>query len=149
MLAASGDLETAFGRSITVDAAVGRQVGAGLDRLQAYRRAGRLQGLRALVVGLGSNGAFGPAQMQRLLALTRGVPEVVLINVRVPDPWQAESDATIDALRHRPGVSVVDWRSASGRPGLLYSDGVHPNSAGQRVYANLITRAVTRSGGAR
>jgi peptidoglycan/LPS O-acetylase OafA/YrhL len=149
MLAASGDLETAFGQTITVDAAVGRQVDAGLDRLQSYRRAGRLDGLRALVIGLGSNGAFSPAQMHQLLALARGVPLLVLINVRVPDPWEAESNATIDGLRPRPGIRVVDWLAASARPGLLYPDAVHPDPAGQLVYANLVTRAVTGSSAAR
>ena len=57
-LAAAPDLETTFGPDITVDAAVGRQVDGGLDRLARYQAAGQLNGLRALVVGLGTNGPF-------------------------------------------------------------------------------------------
>ena len=142
MLAAADGLDAAFGSSVTVDAAVGRQVDEGLDRLERYRAAGRLAGLRALVIGLGSNGPFEPGQMQRLAAMTRGVPEVVLVNVRVPRSWQSETNATIDGAARRPGFTVADWFAASAGPGLLYPDAIHPDRAGQLVYADLVSRAV-------
>jgi peptidoglycan/LPS O-acetylase OafA/YrhL len=143
MLGGSADLEQAFGSSITVDAEVGRQVFEGLERLQQYKAAGRLDGLRALVVGLGTNGPFAPSQMQELVSLTRGIPRVVLVNVRVPLEWQAESNATIASVAGNPRFRVVDWYQASAAPGLLYSDAVHPDASGQLIYANLITQAVT------
>jgi peptidoglycan/LPS O-acetylase OafA/YrhL len=146
MLAASSDLEQAFGPEITVDASVGRQVYAGLDRLAQYRRAGLLRGLRALVVGLGSNGPFTPYDLAELRQLAAGVPRVVLVNVRVPDPWQAESNATIDGAAHLPGYVVVNWYRTSADRALLYPDGIHPDVAGQEVYAQLVVGAVTGSG---
>lgn len=143
MLAAAPDLERVFGPTITVDAVVGRQVQAGLDRLAAYRAAGRLQGLRALVVGLGSNGPFTEADLTQLRQLAAGVPLVVLVNVRVPDPWEPVSDLTIDGAAADPGFRVVDWYTASGNPQLLWPDGVHPDPAGQQVYATMVAQAVT------
>jgi peptidoglycan/LPS O-acetylase OafA/YrhL len=143
MLAAAGDLTTVFGPTVTVDAVVGRQVGDGLERLAAYRSAGRLRGLRALVVGLGSNGPFTASDLARLRSLVAGVPLVVLVNVRVPDPWQAESDQTIASAASLPGFRVVDWYAASGAPGVLWPDHVHPDPAGQQLYAHLVARAVT------
>jgi peptidoglycan/LPS O-acetylase OafA/YrhL len=143
MLGSSVDLSAAFGPAITVDAEVGRQVYVGLERLQEYKAAGRLRGLRALVIGLGTNGPFEPDQMRQLIALCRGIPNVVLINVRVPDSWQSTSNDTIESVAHRPGFTVVDWYSASANPALLYPDQTHPDPAGQVVYTNLVVKAVT------
>jgi peptidoglycan/LPS O-acetylase OafA/YrhL len=142
MLAGSADLEAAFGPRITVDAEVGRQVYEGLERLEQYRSAGRLDHLSALVVGLGTNGPFEPSQLQQLETLTAGIPRVVLVNVRVPLSWQAESNATIAKVAADPRFRVADWYQASAAPGVLYSDEVHPDAAGQLIYANLITEAV-------
>jgi len=143
MLAAAPDLEAAFGPKITVDAVVGRQPYTGLDRLAEYKAAGRLRGLRALLIGLGSNGYFTPSDLTRLRGLAAGVPLVVMVNVRVPDPWGAQSDAVIDAAARLPGFKVVDWYRASAAPGVLYPDGVHPDPAGQALYTRLVVDAVT------
>jgi hypothetical protein len=75
-------------------------------------------------------------------ALTAGVPLLVLVNVRVPLPWQAESNASLAAARHLPRVVVVDWYQASGAPGVLWADGVHPDPKGQVIYANLVAGAL-------
>lgn len=143
MLAAAPALSAVFGPAITVDAVVGRQVSVGLQRLTAYRAAGRLQGLRALVIGLGSNGPFTPADLDDLRLLAAGVPLVVLVNVRVPDPWETESDMAIDSAAALPGYRVVDWYTTSADGQLLWPDGVHPDPAGQQVYAQLVAQAVT------
>jgi lysophospholipase L1-like esterase len=143
MLAASADLSLVFGPSIVIDAGVGRHSAAGLARLAAYRAAGRLRGLRALVIGLGSNGPFNAANLNQLRQLAAGVPLVVLINVRVPDSWEMVSNQTIDSAAALPGFKVVDWHTASARPGLLWPDGVHPDPAGQQVYAALVAQAAS------
>ncbi len=143
MLAASQDLQEAFGSSITVDAKVGRQVSEGLARLAAYRAAGRLRGLRAVVVDLGSNGPFIPQQLHQLESITRGVPEVVLVNVRVPRAWQSITNQTIaSGVATDPRLRLADWYQASASPSLLWPDQIHPDPAGQVVYSNLVVRAV-------
>ncbi len=43
----------------------------------------------------------------------------------------------------RPGTQVVDWRSAAlANPGVIYSDGVHPNASGYQLRAQLVARAI-------
>jgi peptidoglycan/LPS O-acetylase OafA/YrhL len=143
MLAASQDLQDAFGPSITVDAEVGRQVSQGLVRLAAYRAAGRLRDLRAVVVDLGSNGPFIPQQLHQLESITKGVPEVVLVNVRVPREWQSITNQTIaSGVATDRSLRLADWYQASASPSLLWPDEIHPNPAGQVVYSNLVVRAV-------
>ncbi|MHB1929748.1 MAG: SGNH/GDSL hydrolase family protein, partial [Acidimicrobiales bacterium] len=89
-----------------------------------------------------SNGPFTPQDMADLEDLTAGVPEVVLVNVRVPLSWQAESNATIRSVRGRPGFRIVDWYKASADRALLWPDGVHPDPAGQEAYAQLVKAAL-------
>jgi hypothetical protein len=141
MLAAAADLNAVFGPAIVVDAGIGRHPADGLARLAAYRAAGRLRGLRVLVIGLGSNGPFSAANLTQLHQLAAGVPLVVLINVRVPDSWEAVSNQTIDSAAALPGYKVVDWYAASAQPGLLWPDGIHPDPTGQQVYAAMVAHA--------
>jgi peptidoglycan/LPS O-acetylase OafA/YrhL len=142
MLAAAADLNSVFGPATVIDAGLGRPPADGLARLALYRTAGRLRGLRALVIGLGSNAAFDAADLSQLRQLAAGVPLVVLVNVRIPDSWEAVSNQTIDSAAALPGFKVVDWYTASARPGLLWPDRVHPDPAGQQAYAALVARAV-------
>jgi peptidoglycan/LPS O-acetylase OafA/YrhL len=142
LLASSQALEERLHGDITVDAVVGRQVWSGISRLAAYRAAGDLLGLRAVVIDLGTNGPITPPDVAQMRALTAGVPLLVLVNVRVPLPWQAESNASLAAARHLPGVVVVDWYRASATPGVLWADGVHPDPKGQVIYANLVAGAL-------
>jgi hypothetical protein len=142
LLAASQALEQRLHGDITVDAVVGRQVWSGISRLAAYRAAGDLTGLKAVVIDLGTNGPMSPADVARLRALTTGVRLLVLVNVRVPLPWQTESNASLAAVQHLPGVVVVDWYRASAAPGVLGPDGVHPGLKGQVLYANLVAAAL-------
>ena len=142
LLAAASALGTRLHGDITVDAAVGRQVWTGISRLEQYRDAGDLVGLRAIVIALGTNGPMTPADVAQLRALARGVPLLVFINVRVDRTWQSETNTSLAAVVGQPGVRVVNWYGASAAPGLLWPDGVHPDPAGATVYAGLVASAL-------
>ena len=132
-----------LGRRMTVDAAVGRQVDAIIERLDAYRAAGQLP--RRVAIQIGENGPLFSNEVDELKGALRGVRRVVLVNIRVPRSWEAEVNATLaQAVHGWRGAVLADWHTASGRPGLLYSDGTHPNPAGQRVYARVVERALRR-----
>ncbi len=126
-----------------VDAAVGRQPSAIIDRLQAYRDAGRLP--PTVVVQIGDNGPVWSADLTRLHRVLSGVSHVVLVNVREPaSDWQGEvNDALAQVVRSWPTATVADWLSASANPDLLY-DGAHPDPAGQAAYAAVVARALER-----
>ena len=142
LLAAAASLEQTLHGDVTVDAAVGRQVWSGIARLRAYRKAGDLAGLDAIVIDLGTNGPMSPSDVAELRALAAGVPLLVFVNVRVPQAWQAETNDSLAAVQGQPGIEVVNWFAASSAPGLLWPDGVHPDLKGQVVYADLVAGAL-------
>jgi peptidoglycan/LPS O-acetylase OafA/YrhL len=143
LLAASPTLTATFGAAVTVDAAVGRQVSAGLARLAAYRRIGALTYFKTVIVDLGTNGLFTPSQFSQMAAILAGVPHVLFLNVHAARSWAAGSNATITAgvAAHPAQMTLVDWNGAV-TAGLLYPDGIHPDPVGAAVYARLIGRAL-------
>ncbi|HET6963927.1 MAG TPA: hypothetical protein VFH58_04085, partial [Acidimicrobiales bacterium] len=145
MLAATPELNAAFGPAITVDAEVGRHVNTALTRLQQYRTSGALARYRTVVVDLGTNGAFTPGQFAQMSAILAGVPRVVVYDVHANRSWTAADNATIiqGVAAHHPQMTLVDWNTpAATVPGLLYSDGIHPNAAGSAVYTRLLQQAL-------
>ena len=140
LLAASPDLQSRYGSQITIDAAVGRQVAAGIARLAQYRSSGALSRYRAVLIDLGTNGAFQPWQFDQMAEILAGVPRVVVYDVHADRPWVAASNATISAgvASHPTDMRLADWNRFASQPGLLYSDGVHPNTAGSRIYSGLL-----------
>jgi hypothetical protein len=144
LLASAQALEQRLDGDVTVDAVVGRQVWSGISRLAAYRAAGDLKSLKAVIIDLGTNGPMTPGDVAQLRALTAGVPLLVLVNVRVPLSWQSESNASLAGAEGLPRVVVIDWYQASAAPGLLWPDGIHPDPKGQVIYANLVAAALGR-----
>jgi lysophospholipase L1-like esterase len=142
LLASAQALEQRLHGDVTVDAVVGRQVWSGISRLAEYRAAGDLTGLEAVIIDLGTNGPMTPQDVAQLRALTAGVPLLVLVNVRVPLPWQGESNASLATAKDLPRVVIVDWYQASAAAGLLWPDGIHPDPKGQAIYANLVAAAL-------
>jgi peptidoglycan/LPS O-acetylase OafA/YrhL len=142
MLAAEHALEHQLGAR--VDAAVGRQPSQILDRLAAYRAAGALPS--NVVVQIGDNGPVWSADITRLKTLLAGVRHVVLVNIREPSTsWEGEVNSQLEqAVQSWPQARIANWLSASGEGALLY-DGVHPNPAGQQVYASVVSQALTQS----
>jgi len=143
MLAAEPALQQRFGPKARIDAAVGRQANDIIGRLEAYRREGTLPD--TVIVQIGENGPIWSADVERLRAALKGVPRVVLVNVRVPRSWQPQVNATLEeAVKHWPQATVADWYGASGDAALLY-DQAHPDPAGQEVYAKVVARALRGS----
>jgi peptidoglycan/LPS O-acetylase OafA/YrhL len=130
--------------SVWIDAAVGRQVDQGLDALQAYKDAGNLAKFQAVVIHLGTNGPLGPNHFERLSQLLAGIPRVVVLDVRVPRRWEQLSDDSIHAgvAAHAAQMRLAPWRDASGAPGMLRDDGVHPTPPGMDVYASVVLDAL-------
>ncbi|MEA3077353.1 MAG: hypothetical protein QOF60_2261 [Actinomycetota bacterium] len=139
MMGAANALTSASEGRVHVDAAVGRQNAAVLDRLEEYRSSGDLATMAGVVVHMGTNGPMREADFERLVQLTEGVPVVVVVNVRVPKRWEAQSNATItDGIARHPAVRLADWHAASAGPGVVGKDGVHPTPSGAKTYARVV-----------
>jgi peptidoglycan/LPS O-acetylase OafA/YrhL len=143
MLAARDALVRAGGGHLYVDAAVGRQVEAGLMVLQHYKDQGTFQQISALVVHLGTNGPMSDDLFNQLASIVEGVPRVVVLNVRVPKRWEGQSNAAINGgVTRFPAMRLGDWYSASDQPGAVGDDGVHPSRSGARIYSELVMRGL-------
>jgi hypothetical protein len=144
LVAASASLQQRLHGDVTIDAIVGRQVWSGIARLAAYKAAGDLVGLKAIVIDLGTNGPMTPQDVGQFRALSAGVPLLVFVNVRVPLPWQSETNSSLAAVEGQPGIAVVNWYSASAAPGVLWPDAIHPDPKGQLIYATLVAAALSQ-----
>jgi len=138
MLGSAGELERALGNpAFATD--VGLQPVGVIEILKKRRAAGQLG--EAVVVHAGDNVPFTAEQFDEMMGLLEDVPKVVIVNVKVPRPWeQPNNDVLADGVRRYPDKAVlVDWHAASaGRPELFVEDGIHLQPEGQRVYADLI-----------
>ncbi|CAA9427152.1 MAG: Acyltransferase family protein [uncultured Rubrobacteraceae bacterium] len=138
MLGSAGELERALGNpAFATD--VGLQPVGVIEILKKRRTAGQLG--EAVVVHAGDNVPFTAAQFDEMMGLLEDVPKVLIVNVKVPRPWEESNNEVLaDGVRRYPDKAVlVDWHAASaGRPELFVEDGIHLQPEGQRVYADLI-----------
>jgi peptidoglycan/LPS O-acetylase OafA/YrhL len=130
----------AYVGSIAVDAAVSRQVSAGIGILRAWRDAGTLG--QVLIVHLGNNGTFTAGQFDQIMEIA-GDRRVVFVTLVVPRAWEGPNNEVIRAgVARYANASLADWNSyAAGHPEYFYSDGIHLTPAGAEAYAALIASA--------
>jgi peptidoglycan/LPS O-acetylase OafA/YrhL len=138
MLGAAGELERALGNpAFATD--VGLQPMGVIEILKKRRAAGQLG--EAVVVHAGDNVPFTAEQFDEMMGLLEDVPKVLIVNVKVPRPWEeVNNEVLADGVRRYSDKAVlVDWHAASaGRPELFVDDGIHLQPEGQRVYAELV-----------
>ncbi|MCL6596995.1 MAG: acetyltransferase, partial [Firmicutes bacterium] len=141
LIDAASDLE-ALVPGIRVDGRVGRQLVQAPAVVAALRRRRELGG--CVILELGTNGPFTPAELDGLLADIGPGRRILLVNTRVPRPWQDEVNAMLaDAAASHRNVRLVNWYGASAGHGQdFWPDGVHLDPAGARLYAGLVARAL-------
>ncbi len=142
MLGAAPNLEALIGRRLRVDAVVGRQAEATIARLAQYRAAGRLP--REVIVQIGDNGPVWYSDMQSLRRVLRGVPVVVIVNVRLARSWEGEVDRQLaQYVRTWPQAVLANWFAHSTQ--AMLADGVHPQVWARAVYARVVYEALKRA----
>jgi lysophospholipase L1-like esterase len=141
MLASAPQLQHAL-PGIAIDAQVSRQVSVGISVAGQLAATGALRPV--LVFALGTNGTFTRGQVRHLLAVIGPQRKLVLVNTYEARPWEAGDNQVIAAAARRyPNVVLANWFTViENRTGLLWSDEVHPQPAGARLYARMIARAV-------
>jgi hypothetical protein len=100
-----------------------------------------------VIVELGTDGPFDDGQLLSVLRSLGPMDRIVLVNTRVPRPWQNTVNQSLAHVAAEvPQATVVDWYAASaGMPQYFWPDGVHPDPQGARVLATLMTHAVDPS----
>ena len=141
MLGAAGAL-AADVPNLTLDARVGRQMSEALDILRADRDGGRLG--QVVVVHMGTNGFLTRTQFDDMMQILSAVPRVVVINDKVPRPWQDPNDSMLaSAAAAYPSVVLLDWRAAGyAHPDIFWDDATHLRPDGAKFYASLVAARV-------
>ena len=143
MLGAANELRRVI-KNVGVDAAVSRQVSAGIGVLTSYRNSGRLGDV--VVIHLGSNGTFTAKQFDQIMGVLGSSRKVVFVTLKVPRAWESPNNAVIRAgVGRYPNAVLADWRAVStGHPEYFARDGYHLTGAGARAYTQTIAQAISR-----
>jgi len=127
----------------TVDAAESRQFSAGVDDIQQRKDAGALG--QIVIVQLGTNGTIDPGDFDRLMGILADRQKVVLINAKVPRPWEQQVNDTLaaGAVKYKKNTQLLDWHGYGGaHPEFFYDDGIHLRPDGAEAYARYVAQAV-------
>jgi peptidoglycan/LPS O-acetylase OafA/YrhL len=141
MVGASRQLREAI-EYLSIDAAVSRQAKTAVALLRAKREAGQLGDV--VVVHIGTNGPFSARQLDEMMQTLADVRRVVFVNVKVPRRWEAANNTVIaEGVARYSNARLADWHTATAdHPELFARDGIHPQRAGARLYAELIAAAI-------
>lgn len=129
---------------IVINAQVGRQLYQARNVVDQLKAQGEL-GDR-IIIELGTNGSFTEEQLKELLSSLGQVQQIVLVNTRVPRPWEDVVNQTLEQVAAAyPHTTLVNWYQASGSHNTyFYPDGVHLTPAGVQAYASLVAKAINR-----
>ena len=127
---------------LLVDAAIGRQMTASIAAARALRDQGKLGG--EVLVQVGNNGPITAAQFDKLVEALKGAQRVVVVNVKVPRPWEGSNNEVLaKGVARTPNAVLVDWhRLGSSHPQAFTKDGVHMTPAGVRLFVSLVAAAL-------
>lgn len=127
---------------IVVDGKIGRQLSQAQEVVTQLKAEGKLG--NRVIIELGTNGAFTKKQLESLLHSLGDVQQIILVNTRVPRPWESVVNATLaEVAASYPNTTLVDWYSAStGKDSFFYNDGVHLRAEGAQFYATMLAKAV-------
>ncbi|RAT94139.1 acyltransferase family protein [Brevibacillus sp. Leaf182] len=127
---------------ITINGKVGRQLSEAQDVVDQLKTNGMLGDV--VIIELGTNGPFSEETLVNLLNSLKDVRQIVLVNTRVPRPWeQVVNSALEEAANQFSNVTLVDWYAASANKDSYFAwDGVHLVEEGTKVYASLIEEAI-------
>lgn len=143
MLDVQSYIEESFPGAV-VDGRIGRQMAEAPAVLEQLRQNGQLG--KTVIIELGTNGAFTKGQLSDLLASLKDAKRIILVNTRVPRPWESIVNKHIaEAASQDPRITMIDWYGASsGKNSYFEHDGVHLKPKGAKAYASLLAQALTK-----
>ncbi len=127
---------------IVIDCKIGRQMSQASEIVNQLRVDSKLG--HKLIIQLGTNGAFPANKLDALLRSLEDLEHILLINTRVPRPWEDEVNTTLSEVGAKyKNVTLIDWHTASrNKDSYFYEDGVHLTSEGAEQYASLLIDAM-------
>ena len=142
MLGVRNELLRVLGANVLVDAEIGRQARHALAAVQKLRQEGKIRPV--VILHLGANGFISAGMFDQIMAELADAREVLVLNVKVPRPWETPNNRMLaEAVRRYPKAVLVDWHAASeNHPEIFWKDGHHLRLKGAAVYADLIAQAL-------
>jgi len=127
---------------IVIDAQVGQQLYQVQNTVAQLKANGDIG--NRLILELGTNGPYSVTQLRTLLNSLGPMQKIVLVNTRVPRPWQTTVNSTMATVAQSyPDVTLLNWYADSAAyPQYFYPDGVHLDPQGAQYYASLIVQAL-------
>jgi len=128
---------------LRVDAAVSRQAGGVLDRVQRLHDKGVMA--PTVVIQTGTNGIITEGQLREMLDILSDRERVVIVNTNLPDSVMKPNNRLIEAVvADYPNAVIADWYSVSvDNPEYFVSDGTHPQwPDGIKAFVREIMRRV-------
>ena len=137
LLEAKAELESRL-PDASIDAVVSRQFKELLAVARSTRDTGQLG--EVVILQLGNNGPVTGSQFDEIMEVLRSARRIVVINVKVPRPWEGpNNDMLADGVARWPNAVLVDWhRHGAAHPELFGDDGTHMGPTGVAVFVELV-----------
>jgi len=145
MVSAAGQLHNRLGATGYIDAKQNRFFSQAAPIIHDLRARGALG--RVVIIHLGNNGPVSQGDVDDVMRELNGVPNVLLVTVRVNTSWQNSVNQTLhDAATRYPAVQLVDWYAYSAGHGDWFGgDGTHfrtESGPGTNAYADLLVGSI-------
>ena len=136
----------------SIDAAEGRTIAKALPIIKSMGANGQIR--KTFVLSVTANSTILDGQLDEVLAAMPADSKLVLVTGYGPRnlTWIDYSNGKIRefAAQHPDRVVIADWNSTirqalQTQSGLLASDGVHPEAAGQELYAQVLMEAIAKA----
>ncbi|UAL53589.1 acyltransferase family protein [Metabacillus dongyingensis] len=130
--------------NIMIDAKVGRQMQEAANIVKVLKKSNELGS--CVIIELGTNGSFSEEHLSSLIELIGSKRDIILVNVRVPRPWEAVVNSILNNVESgHPNAEIVDWYSASAYQEEYFApDGIHLNEQGSQMMAFLIAEKINK-----
>lgn len=121
-----------------IDAAVNRQVAAGVEVLTWYLDQGAVGDV--VVFALGTNGMSTADTLDSLMEKVGSDREVFFVNTRCPQLWEQNMNSLIaDTCSRYDNAHLIDWYAVSADHDEYFDgDGTHLTEYGAQTYINMI-----------
>ena len=122
----------------SIDGEVGRQFKELLGVARSRRASGQLG--QVVILQLGNNGPVTASQFDDIMDVLRDVRRVVVINVKVPRPWEGPNNAMLaSGVGRWPNAVLMDWhKHGAAHPELFAEDGTHMGPTGVSIFVELV-----------
>lgn len=127
---------------IVIDAQLGRQMYQAPDHISELQEEDKLG--KIVMLELGTNGSFTEKQLRKTLDSLERTEKILLVNTRVPKPWEREVNETLKKVGESyPNTKLIDWHLlSSGHEDYFYPDGVHLTQSGVEAYGKILFEAL-------